>query len=184
VGGPGSQWPGAFARDGSLIYDDLPPSKPMRVMRLHPDGRQETLVEHPQFPMRLPAVSPDGKWLAYSSTESGASGVFVRSLGGGPGKWQASTGIATQPAWSRDSRTLFYREGNAIVAAAVGAGAAFEVTSRRAYVDDRFSSENTINYDVHPDGKRLLVIIPSDSATGIGVVLNWQEELRRRSARP
>src|SRR5207245_8395319 len=57
------------------------------------------------------AISPDGKWLAYESRESGRSEVYVRQLPSGPGKWQISSQGGIQPRWSGDGRELFFRSG-------------------------------------------------------------------------
>jgi serine/threonine-protein kinase len=185
IGGGGNQWPAAFLGDGrSLVFDELLPGGRMHTSLLKADGKTEILAGSDQFTMRLPAVSPDGKWLAYTSNESGVTAVFVRALGGaGGGKWQVSLADGTQPVWSRDNKTIFYRAEGRIIAASVAAsGNSFTITSRKNFADDHFSMENTINFDAHPDGKHLAVVVPMDEGAQISVVVNWMEEVKRRFA--
>ena len=131
--------------------------------------------------MRLPAVSPDGRWLAYASNESGRYEVYARALDG-TGRWPVSIGGGNQPVWSRDGRTLYYRSDTHIMAASVAPGAAFTIVDRKPFVTDHFSVENTVNYDAMPDGKRLAVIVPSAEAVQIHVVVGWMAEVRKRLA--
>src|SRR5439155_20533500 len=107
--------------------------------------------------------------------------VFVRPMQG-EGKWQASVAGGSQPVWSRDGRTLFYRDEKHFVAATVGVGTAFNITERHDFAEDRFAGENTINYDVMPDGKRLVVVVPSDQGVQLNIIVNWMEEVRQRMA--
>jgi hypothetical protein len=104
----------------------------------------------------------------------------VRSIQQGSGHWQVSLQGGTDPVWSRDSKTLFYRDPGHIVAATIGAGPGFVVTSRRNFADDHFAA----SYDAMPDGKHLLVLLPDETDGGITVLANWRSELERRLATP
>ncbi len=61
---------------------------------------------------RYPQISPDGRFVAYTSDESGESQVLVREFPGGGGRWQVSTDVGRQPRWSRDGKELFYVDNN------------------------------------------------------------------------
>lgn len=126
-----------------------------------------------------PALSPDGRWLAYTSDASERMEVYVVPFPSGTGgKWTVSTRGGTEPAWSRDGRELFCRDGDGnIVAAEVrtmptfGVGRSsvlFPGTTYAASVSHR-------NYDVAPDGRRFLMVRDLDgTATDRIVVMeNW-----------
>ena len=74
---------------------------------------------------RLPVFSPDSRWIAYQSNESGAIKVYVRPADGSSGKWQISPGRGTEPRWNPTGREIFYRVGTQMFAVAVTTGTAF-----------------------------------------------------------
>jgi len=80
------------------------------IVRLEGDGELEMLFET-SFDEHTPKLSPDDRWLAYVSNESGRDEIFVTRFPPS-GKWQISTEGGTEPMWSRDGRELFYRNGN------------------------------------------------------------------------
>jgi serine/threonine-protein kinase len=134
------------------------------------------------------AVSPDGRWLAYESTELGDAEIFVRPFPAlDSGYWQVSTGGGTRPLWSRDGRELFYLDASDLLTAvtverredALSIGRP-EVVIGKAYANVK----NGRTYDVSPDGRRFLMIKEvtpeQDDAVGrIVLVQNWFDELRR-----
>ena len=136
------------------------------------------------FQESYPAVSPDGRWLAYVSDESGVEEVYVRPYPDiDSGRWQVSTGGGTQPLWSRDGQELFYRSADAVMAVAVDTDPSFSVESPEVLFDgDYHLADGGPNYDVSPDGERFLMIEQTESTATtpqIVVVLDWFEELRR-----
>jgi serine/threonine-protein kinase len=136
-----------------------------------------------------PQLSPDGRWVAYQSTESGRFEVYVRPFPGPGGKVPISTEGGGHPRWSRSGRELFYQDlKSRIVAVEVQTSPAFRVGQSRALfelhgvppVEAHFAGAA---WDVAPDGTRFLVIKTTDSQAGgtkLHVVENWFEELRRR----
>jgi Tol biopolymer transport system component len=114
------------------------------------------------FNEHSPALSPDVRWLAYVSNESGREEVYVRpfpEVNGG--KWLVSTEGGAEPAWSPDARELYYRDSRGmLVAARLGEGNSFSVAGRRSL----FSVEGFVwdpvhaQYAVHPDGERFLML--------------------------
>jgi serine/threonine protein kinase/Tol biopolymer transport system component len=129
-----------------------------------------------------PMISPDGRWIAYQSDETGANEIYVRTFPGPGGKWTISTGGGSQPVWAKNQPQLFYRGSEGIMAVTYKeSGGAFEPGRPRLWVARKGLSQW---FDVSPDGKRV-VIIENDrsedtSATPLTFVLNFFDELRRR----
>ena len=153
------------------------------------------IVESSEDP-HSPAFSPDGQWIAYSSNESGQYEIYVRPFPDMNSKlMKASAGGGTSPLWSPKSRELFYRNGDSIMTVTMKEepNLSFgkpEVLFSGYYVSplDADKSQQTM-WDIHPDGKRFLMIKPpyaakSDSAGArpekINIILNWNEELKER----
>ena len=127
----------------------------------------------------VPRFSPDGKWLAYATFESGAPEVYVRSFSTAGGVYPVSSGGGYMPIWSADGHHLYYASGQAIYAATVTTSPTFSVSSRQKVAE--FTGNAIQAYDVAPDGKRFLVLKPDNDNIRVVVVLNWLDELRRRT---
>ena len=130
-----------------------------------------------------PTLSPDGRWLAYTSDESGRSEVYVRSYPGQGGRWQVSLDGGTEPVWSPKGDEIFYRKGADMITARVRSGLAVEVTARTLlfkgpYQAARFFDQN---YGVSGDGRQFVMLEPLVTARqSVVVTLNWFDALRRR----
>ncbi len=127
--------------------------------------------------------SPDGRWVAYRSDESGRGEVYVTSFPTSAGKWQISTGGGNLARWRRDGHEIFYlAPDNKLMAAQVnGQGSAFEVGPVRTLFQTRAKTVDTrYAYDVSADGQRFLVITPVEQTTSapITLVVNWPGLLR------
>jgi serine/threonine-protein kinase len=138
-----------------------------------------------------PAFSPDGRWMAYNSDESGVQEVYVRPFPGPGGRWQISKGGGFNPRWSRDGRELLF-EGPDERVMAVGynaKGDSFAAGKPRVWSQARlmWNSGGISVYDLAPDGKRIAAILASDEAGGekapthLTFLLNFFDELRRRA---
>lgn len=135
----------------------------------------------------FPAVSPDGRWIAYHSTEAGRQEVYVRPFPNiNDGKWRVSREGGGEAVWSRDGRELFYIGGMGLMAVPVTTEPTFssgapEVLFPWRYVD----VPGTPSYDVARDGRRFLMVkelTPADQTSArpeLIVVLNWLDELKR-----
>jgi serine/threonine-protein kinase len=148
------------------------------------DGKRSVFLATP-FQERVPRFSPDGRWVAYVSNDSGRDEVYVRPAAGTGGKVTVSSDGGTEPAWARDGRELFYRRGDRVLAAAVATGATFTASPPRVlfegpYERDRGSGGAYPNYDVAPDGQRFAMIQAPTASSDIVVVLNWFEDLKAR----
>jgi len=129
------------------------------------------------------SFSPDGKWLAYYSNESGRNEVYVQSFPVPARKWQVSTQGGSQPIWSHDGATLYYRgPGNKMMQVAVKTSPGFDAgIPQEMYVLPVASVTARSHLVLAPDGERLLVIAASGDvvSTPTTVVLHWNAALRR-----
>jgi serine/threonine-protein kinase len=128
----------------------------------------------------MPNVSPDGRWLAHVTDETGASEVYVRAFPGSGARQMVSAGGGSEPRWSPDGRRLFYRSGRAMIAARVTTAPQFSVTGRDTLFEgDYLTSASHRSYDVTSDGREFLMI-QRDAGEELIVVINWFTELRAR----
>jgi serine/threonine-protein kinase len=140
----------------------------------------------------FPAVSPDGRWIAHTSNESGRTEVYVRPFPDVErGRWQVSTDGGTMPRWAKDGRELIYRRGEdsdrRSWVSAIQPGASF-VAGAPTQIATRVTNASSA-YDVAADG-RLLVTVPAGGTEAeatcnrIVVVQNWFDELKARVPTP
>jgi eukaryotic-like serine/threonine-protein kinase len=131
---------------------------------------------------KQPRVSPDGRWLAYVSNQSGREEVYVRPLTGAGARVAVSTGGGGEPLWARDGTHLYYRAGGWLLAARVVTSPSFAVLGRDTLFDAPYTSDLFhANYDVAPDGKSFVMIRPVEQERQLIMVVNWIEELRQRT---
>jgi serine/threonine-protein kinase len=157
-------------------------------VRTSGDSTPVPLVFSP-FTELHPAPSPDGRWLAYTSNESGTNEVYVRPFPNtGDGRWQVSNGGGIEPRWSSNGRELFYLSGaGRLVAAQVAAGPSFAVTELRQLFDASGFTVDPFHqtYDVTPDGRFFIFAAPRQSgaaarAPQIVQVDDWFADVRAR----
>jgi len=135
-----------------------------------------------------PAFSPDGRWLAYQSNESGSLEVYVRPFPGPGGKWQISNGGGTVPKWSRNGKELFYRspDSKVMVVNYTASGDSFHGDKPLLWSPAQFTDRgNPLNFDLHPDGKRFAVLkAPGTEQNAamnhVSFFFNFIDELRRK----
>jgi eukaryotic-like serine/threonine-protein kinase len=133
----------------------------------------------------FPALSPDGKWLAYSSNESGAFEVYVRPFPAtASARWQVSTAGGTEPAWGHSGHELFYLNGKLeLVAAELRPGPQFSVGAQHAlFSAASFVRSGMHSYAVSPDDRRFLLVREGDATQQGDLVVaeHWLQELRGR----
>lgn len=162
VTGPALAFPGSVTPDGQAVPWS---SGGFAIMRTSLTGERRTnRVLGPLSSVLTPDVSPDGRWLAYQSNESGQPEVWVRPYPAvDAGRWQMSTGRGSRPAWSRSGRELSFLDGTdrlSVVSIAVNgntlvAGVPRRLLDAAAYYPG-FSSRGAYlrGYDVSPDGQR------------------------------
>jgi serine/threonine-protein kinase len=134
-------------------------------------------------------LSPDGRWLAYGSDQSGSQEIYVRALRGSTGRWQVSD-VGESVRWSPDGRELYYTQGTRMFAVAVQGDAAagtFTYGTPQLLFEQDFqpTCETQTNFDVGPDGRFLVVRSTSEESMAghVVVVLDWDMELRAALAR-
>ena len=142
-----------------------------------------------RFNERGARVSPDGRWVSYTSNEYGADEVYVRPFPSLEGRTQVSTGGGSEAVWSPKGNEIFYRGGGAIMAVGIAAAGSLTAAPPHKLFDDRYYSKAAthISYDVSRDGRFLMAkAVPNDQGGNSGpsfvVVLNWLEELKTRMA--
>jgi serine/threonine-protein kinase len=129
-----------------------------------------------------PAFSPDGKWVALVSDESGRDEVYVRSFPDPSSRIQVSVAGGGSPAWSRDGSRLYYRAGSSLLAARVSLSPAFTLLARDTILPSLPGAAvfRGPTYDVTRDGKRILAIVSDADDFQLVASPNWITELRRR----
>ena len=133
-----------------------------------------------------PMFSPDGRWLAYQSNESGRPEVFVRPFPGPGGKWQISTAGGGYPTWSRTRHELFYKTADhrIMVAPYTVEGNSFKADKPRLWSERKIQPRPRLrSFDLHPDGERFAVSAAEtpaeDRRDKIVFIFNFFDELRR-----
>ena len=178
--------PGSWANDGQLLVltdiSDTQPTRNLWILDTTSGGAPEQLLSSPHN-VGWGAFSPDGRWLAYASDESGADEVWVRPFGRtGPAE-QISTGGGIEPLWSPDGRELFYRRGDEFLAVIIETEPRLRPGATRTLFRGRYDLSPTghQHYDVHPDGRHFAVVDLGQNADPkeIRLILAWREELAR-----
>jgi Tol biopolymer transport system component len=145
-------------------------------------AKPEILVQTP-FDDYAGQWSPDKRWLAYNSEESGRSEVYVRDMSSNGGRWQISTSGGEEPKWSADGRELYYRNESQLMAVAIDTRTTFTPRTPTLLFEGVYNlrSDTGISYAVAPKGDRFLMVRLSEknAVSALTVVTNWFDELRR-----
>jgi serine/threonine-protein kinase len=188
--------PYSWSRDGkSLVVQEVVSQTNVDLSMLSMEGdRKRIPLLQTEYVEGQPKVSPDGKWIAYASNESGRNEICVRPF---PevekGKWPVSTNGGSCPLWSPDGRELYYLgDDNSVMAVSVETSPTFGFGVPRILFQSRyvgFSVNGGTPWDIHPEGDRFLMMKePGTDSAGdilgssrrINIVLNWSEELKKR----
>ena len=191
--------PSSFSRDGKTLVSSEIHLAPLGsdIGMLSMEGKREMkqLLQEKNWEVE-PQISPDGRYVAYQSDESGKGEIYVRTFPDvNKGKWQVSSSGGNSPLWSPDGRELFYRSGDATMAVEVETEPTFKRGNPKALFQGTyfwppvFPKSVITPWDIHPNGKKFLMIKPAAStgaaSTEVGsrkinIVLNWFEELKQR----
>ncbi len=176
---PGSRYPASISPEGIVVfYENGSQNSGIRAMRLDSAPAARMIILE-AFEESAPTLSPDGRWLAYQSSEPGRAEVYVRPFPGPGPRVPVSLNGGTEPCWSRDGRELFYREGDVMMVASVRTQPAFEVTERRRLFSGAFLPGGSLReYDVTPDGRRFAMVRGGASTTALLAVQGLLERLR------
>src|SRR5262245_29257316 len=189
------QYPASWHPNGkSLAFVEVSPQTSLDLMILPMDGDETsgwkpgkaTVFLNSPFAEDEPMFSPDGRWLAYSSNESGQSEVYVRPFPSPGGKWQISTGGGVTPTWSRTRQEVLYRTGQQIMVASYTVeGNSFRAEKPRFWSQGRVTPTlRNRSLDLHPDGERLALAAAPETQTSakqdkLVFIFNFFDELRR-----
>jgi Tol biopolymer transport system component len=169
-----------WSRDGKYLLYSLPvlngPAQQIWSLPLEGERKPSLILERGADAK----LSPDGRWLAYTSAESGAIQVYVVPFGGGQGKWQVSANGGGQAKWSNDGKELYYMDltFNLVTVPVTNAGGALQFGASQTLVST-WSAPLTF-YDVSPDGKKFLLDRVSQQVSqSITVVTNFTAGLKK-----
>jgi Tol biopolymer transport system component/predicted Ser/Thr protein kinase len=199
-----TKYAGSWSLDGKVLaFEQRNPDTFWGILTLNVDGDEKSgwkvgearpFLNGP-FNERAPAFSPDGRWLAYRSDESGTPEVYVQPFPGPARKWQISTGGGCNPKWSRNGKELYYRtptftggqDVKVMVAPYSISGDSFRAEKPRAWSPGQFSIRGSeySGYALHPDGKRVAVLRAPEAGASQAVnkvtfLFNFFDELRRK----
>jgi len=177
--------PTSWSPDGQLMaFVRLNSNKRIEIWVLRMGDRKAQPFLQSRFDEAAPGFSPDGRWLAYMSNQSGRYEVYVQPYPGPGGKWQISTEGGTEPVWNPNGHELFYRSGDKMMASEITTQPGFAAGKPRMLFQGQYDPNiPRANYDVSPDGQRFLMIKTNEqesAPTQINVVLNWFEELKQK----
>ena len=177
--------PDDWSSDGRFIlYETANPKTRWDLWVLPMSGaRQPSPFLQTEFNEQQAQFSADGKWIAYTSDESGAPEVYVRTFPDSGAKWRVSTGGGGQPRWRRDGRELFYIAADKqLMAVDVKLGATFEASVPQALFRTRVLALTDFRneYAVTADGQRFLINSRAEEtdAAPISIVVNWTADLK------
>jgi Tol biopolymer transport system component len=177
-----------WSRDGSMIiFAGIRDASGEDILVLSLNGeRRPWEFLGSRFDEAQASLSPDGKWLAYVSNESGSNQVYVRPFPRGNGKWQISTDMGAEASWSPDGKTLFYKSQSELRAVVIDGSKGMSVGKTSVLVKDfaRILFESMVDFDPTPDGKYLICTRPaedSESQQQVNVVVNWFDEVRQKA---
>ena len=185
------QHPAGFAPDGKLLISERAPDNGLSDIVAYSFDTRRVEPVITEGDEAGGAVSPDGRWIAYESIESGRIDVYVRPYPKTDGgRWKVSRNGGRQAAWSRDARELFYRDyGGALIEVPVPPGPRFlpgepvTILPAQTIYAGSGAAVTARTYDVSPDGSRFLMIrIGNDNRqSSLIVVQNLSEELKTRA---
>ena len=181
---PQAQWESSWSRSGRYVairQNDSVTGRDLWLVSL-PDRKPTPLLVTPASE-HSPALSPDGRYLAYVSNATGRAEVYVRTVPDSSGTWLVSESGGGEPRWSANGRELFYRAGEAIMSVGFQAQPTVAFGKRDSVFAGAYvPNPNHSNFDVHPSGDRFVMVRMSEGERRAVIVMNWDAELTRRTA--
>jgi serine/threonine-protein kinase len=150
-------------------------------------GAKPTPIAATEWDEYNPSLSPNGRYLAFQSNDTGRDEIYVRDTSGTGGRWQISTLGGEEPSWTADGRELYYRSEDRMMAVPVQTAGGFSTGVPRLLFNGvlPMRSDTGISYDVDSAHKRFLMIRLASNAdpnTGLRIVVNWRDEMERLMA--
>jgi eukaryotic-like serine/threonine-protein kinase len=189
---PHHQDPGSWSPDGKLLaFAEEHQETRWDVWLLDMSSRTPRPLIRTPARERYPMISPDGRWLAYTSNETGQEEVYVQAFPDGGQKQRISSGGGSEPLWARDQRRLFYRRTDDVVAVTVSSAQTLAIGPAEVLASGPYegaSGNGAPNYEVSADGRRFLMVrhndVGSASETRFEVIANWFVEHNARLRTP
>jgi eukaryotic-like serine/threonine-protein kinase len=187
--GEGDRYPASWSPDRRYVAGvQQNPQRGTQFLILAVEGTQRPMDFLPAAVgisrFTFPRISPNGKWIAYCSYESGENELYISSFPSGSGKWQISTNGGRFPVWRRDGKELFYATSdNTIVAVEFSDDNGSPVIGEaRSLFRARTPFSPHWIYDVSPDGKRFLInsLQQPASPEPLTLLVNWEAELKKK----
>ncbi len=177
-----TQIPSSWSADGKLAFSELVPSTGFDIRLLPTDGPPEDFIQTSSNEIGA-TFSPDGRWLAFASDESGQYEIQVREYPSGE-KHVVSAGGGAEPTWAPNGRELFFRNGEWMMAVSIETEPRFVAGKPKLLFEAPYSEAGVYhpNFDITPDGNRFIIIQNKLETTAdhVIVVLNWFDELKER----
>jgi len=173
--------PVAWAQGGNLLVSTLDGAGrgDLWVQRMDGNSKAEPFLATPASEAS-PAITRDGKWIAYVSDETGTHEVYVRAYPDAGSVWQISVGGGDAPLWSRDGRELYYVTGTRMMAVRISTSPGLTASDPVQLFDGGFSLSRTREFDVAPDGRFIVIRdVGADGGQRVHIVQNWQDELTK-----
>jgi Tol biopolymer transport system component len=170
------KWPVSWSSDGRVLFDNLSPKTKddLWILPLTGDRKPMPLLQTP-FREEYGQFSPDGRWIAYVSDESGRDEIYVQSSTDATLRVQVSSGGGRRPRWRGDGQEIFYLGGGKLVSVDFRASPALQTGAPK----ELFSLPPVTDYDVRRDGQRFLFAAGVDEAPAPPtVVLRWNAGVR------
>jgi eukaryotic-like serine/threonine-protein kinase len=181
-----AQLPGSWSIDNVLVWTEVDTTTVGDLWALSPRGSAPPVsIRRTPFDEFEPTFSPDGRFLAYVSNDSGTYEVYVQTYSDRYRRWQISTRGGYEPVWAKDGHELFYIVNNMMMAVPVNLEAGFHPGKPQALFEVRYDPglDGFPPYDVSADGKHFLFVKPSThqpKVNEIDVTVGWGTELRSR----
>jgi serine/threonine-protein kinase len=173
--------PTSWSPDGKTLLLESPrPGNDILALTMEGTNQPEPLLATPSGESNG-TLSPDGRWLAYMSDESGRYEVYVRPFPDvNNGKWLISTDGGSTPLWTRGGRELVYRSGTKLMSVPVAVGTSFKAGRPEELWDRTYVARTPLrDFDVSADGERFL-FFREEGAVAVVLVQNWSEELKAK----
>jgi len=179
--------PGSFAPDGAtLAFAEFNLETSWDILLLDMKSRRVTPFLNSRAREGWPDISPDGRWMAHASDESGRMEVWLRPFPGPGGRWQISMEGGSEPIWSKDGKELFYRQAARVFVVDIRTegGGVTAGRPRLLFEQRAFAAGYPVrNWELWPDGRGFLMVKWDESkpqpVTELILVQNWLEELKR-----
>jgi eukaryotic-like serine/threonine-protein kinase len=152
------------------------------VLRPNVDTEAKPLLQSPAFDQSTATFSPNGRFIAYTTNESGSYEVYVQSFPVSAKKWPISSDGGALPLWRADGRELFFlKQGGKVMSVDVKTDGAFESSTPKELFQTEIKFSGGLPYAVAPDGSRFLIVAPAETnkSNPLTIVLNWTAKLKQ-----